>query len=61
MNLAQLERVKSELKQRFYKRNKIEINLINIKNVFSIKPTEFTLSNGQSVFWLYAYGLRVQL
>jgi hypothetical protein len=46
MSLTQLERVKSELKRRFYKQNKIEINLINIKNVFSIKPTEFTLSNG---------------
>jgi hypothetical protein len=41
MNLTQLERVKSELKRRFYK-NKIEINPLNIKNVFLIKPTEFT-------------------
>jgi hypothetical protein len=45
MNLTQLERVKSELKRRFYKRNKIKINPINIENVFSIKPTEFTFSN----------------
>jgi hypothetical protein len=44
MNLTQLERVKSELKRRFYKQNKIEINPLNIKNVFSIKPTEFTFS-----------------
>jgi hypothetical protein len=46
MNLTQLERVKLELKRRFYKRNKIEINHVNIKNVFSLKPTEFMLSNG---------------
>jgi hypothetical protein len=44
MNLMQLEQIKSELKQWFYKQNKIEINPLNIKNVFLIKPTEFMFS-----------------
>jgi hypothetical protein len=61
MNLTQFERVKSELKQRFYEQKNHSGILVNIENIFRMKPVGITLSNQQNVFFPMHFGPWVDL
>jgi hypothetical protein len=50
MNLTQLERIKSELKRRFYAQNKFSGKTVNIRKHIIDLPRRNTLSKHGSVF-----------